>query len=371
LFDEQSEDVRSVDGFIDDVPSTSTPTTLKAGAVGVLFPGAGTSGAARSLSLGLGPETSGECNPAAVETEPASATGVQTVCFFGQEDAGVPAAAIEQVVEILGNDEWVHIRLTMNPNFVDNTYGDNAIGWESRGAGAPGGAGPGAGGPGAGGPGAGGPGAEPKPPKEPMAAPAAGEEPREPGAERKPPKEPMAGVASPGDKAGHTFGDLVGSDHTEMLLLDGNGDAAVHFRLDYLSAAANVSGFASLGVDGGEGRMVLGEQPWILASTSSMDRNLNACELAGFEESSPATDAQYTPNPDASDWDYRVSYEAWVSVEAFGAAGFGSALIENVHASPSKAGSNTLDVLPAPCPVDPTTPEAQPEPLPPVLSTIR
>ncbi|MEY4550265.1 MAG: hypothetical protein RL685_6460, partial [Pseudomonadota bacterium] len=276
LFDEQSEDVRSVDGFVDDAPSTSTSTTLKAGSVGVLFPGAGTSGAARSLSLGLGPDTSSECNPAAVDSEPGSATGVQTVCFFGQEDPGVPAAAIEQVVEILGNDEWVHIRLTMNPNFVDNTYGDNAISWASRGAGAPAGAGPGA------------EPKEPKEPKEPRAAgeEPAGEEPREPpppaeppvaGAE--PPKEPRTAMAPPGNKVGHTFGDLVGSDHTEMLLLDGNGDAAVHFRLDYLSAAANVSGYASLGVEGGEGRMVLGERPWILASTSSMDRNLNACGL--------------------------------------------------------------------------------------------
>ena len=51
--------------------------------------------------------------------------------------------------------------------------------------------------------------------------------------------------------------------------------------------------------------------------------------------------------------------------------GFGSALIENVHASPSKGADNTLDVLPAPCPVDPSTPDAQPEPLPPVLTVIR
>ena len=47
-------------------------------------------------------------------------------------------------------------------------------------------------------------------------------------------------------------------------------------------------------------------------------------------------DAAYTPNADATDWDYRVSYEIWVSSEAFAEAGFGSALIENVHASPSK-----------------------------------
>ena len=74
---------------------------------------------------------------------------------------------------------------------------------------------------------------------------------------------------------------------------------------------------------------------------------------------------------DATDWDYRVSYEIWVSPEAFGAAGFGSALIENVHASPSKLTDNTVDVTPAPCPVDPSQPEAQPEPVPVVLENIR
>jgi len=366
LFDEETGDVRAVDGFVEDV-AAPTPTTLKAGTVANLFPGAGTSGAARSLSLGLGPETSGECNPEPAASVPAT-DGVQTVCFFGQEESE-PAAAIEQVVEILGNDEWVHIRLTLNPAFVDNTYGETAVGWGASGAG--------------------GPGAEPKPPKEPPAAGAEPKPPKEPaaaGAETPAPPEPPAAGAEPPEppareprarpapsaKAGHTFQDLVGSDHTEMVLLDANGEPALHFRLDYLSqASALTSGYASLGTEGGEGRMDLGEQPWILASTTSMDRNLNACGLAGFEENSPETDADYTPNPDASDWDYRVSYELWVSVEAFGSAGFGSALIENVHASPSKASGNTLDVLPAPCPVDPSTPEAQPEPLPAVLTDIR
>lgn len=157
-----------------------------------------------------------------------------------------------------------------------------------------------------------------------------------------------------------------------MVLLDANGVPALHFRLDYLSAAAELpSGYASLGVVGGEGRMQLGEQSSIFASTTSLDRNLNACGLSAFVENSPATDSEYTPNPEASAWDYRVSYDVWVSLEAFGEAGFGSALIENVHASPSKLPGNTVDVSPAPCPADPAIPGATPPPVPAVLQNIR
>lgn len=146
----------------------------------------------------------------------------------------------------------------------------------------------------------------------------------------------------------------------------------MHFKLDYVSETATAaSGYASLGVSGGEGKLIVGQPEWILASATSIDRNLNACGLGSFLENSPQTDATYSPNANASDWDYRVAYEVWVSSEAFGNAGFGSALIANVHASPSKAAGDTTDVLPAPCPVDPSNPEAVPQPLPVVLQTIR
>jgi hypothetical protein len=155
-------------------------------------------------------------------------------------------------------------------------------------------------------------------------------------------------------------------------LLDANGNVALHFKIDYVSESASApSGYASLGVTGGEGKLIVGRPEWVLATATSIDRDLNACELSSFVEDSPATDASYTPNADASAWDYRVAYEVWVSTEAFGDAGFGSALIENVHASPSKAAGDTADVLPAPCPVDPSDPDAVPEPLPVVLQTIR
>jgi hypothetical protein len=102
-----------------------------------------------------------------------------------------------------------------------------------------------------------------------------------------------------------------------------------------------------------------------------MDRNLEACALSGFLEDSPATDAAYTPNPDAAKWDFRAPYEVWISADAFGTAGFGSALIELVHASPSKLAGDSVDVTPAPCPADPENPELAPQPLPQVLSNLR
>jgi hypothetical protein len=146
----------------------------------------------------------------------------------------------------------------------------------------------------------------------------------------------------------------------------------MHFKLDYISESNEAaSGYASLGVSGGEGKLIVGEPEWVLATATSIERNLEACGLSSFIEDSPATDAAYTPNASASDWDYRVAYEIWVASDAFGSVGFGSALIENVHASPSKLEGNTVDVSPAPCPIDPGIPGATPEPVPVVLQNIR
>jgi hypothetical protein len=146
----------------------------------------------------------------------------------------------------------------------------------------------------------------------------------------------------------------------------------MHFKLDYISESDEAaSGYASLGVSGGEGKLIVGEPEWVLATATSIERNLEACGLDSFTENSPATDAAYTPNASATDWDYRVAYEIWVASDAFGSVGFGSALIENVHASPSKLAGNTVDVLPAPCPIDPEIPGATPEPVPVVLQNIR
>lgn len=393
-----SNDFPSADG-------TETTATLKQASISANFLGAGTSGAAAPLSVGLGPDTSNACDPTPAAGASA-ATPVQHVCFFSKDDPTELAASIEQVVEVVGTKEWVHLRLTLSPNFVDNTYGQNAIGWGDTDTGA------GASGPGAERPskpaGDTPPGMNPPPPApgEPAGPrgnaappPQAGDAPPPapgnappPGDAPAPPAQPGAGgppgpgagpgaadagpgAAGPQPHAGghgHTFRDLVESDHAEIQLLDASGQVAMEFRLDYLSASdAAPSGYAALGVSGGEGRLSVGDPSWILASTSSMSRNLNACGLGSFLTDSPETDESYTPNPAAGDWDYRVAYEVWVSTAAFGDAGFGSALIQLVHASPSKQGGASLNVAPAPCPTDPDDVNATPEPLPPVLATIR
>ncbi|HWO08649.1 MAG TPA: hypothetical protein VNN80_04195, partial [Polyangiaceae bacterium] len=287
--------------FGDDLDNPAQTGSLSAAVT--TFPGGGTSGAAQPLSAALAPESSAECNPQPSPTAPASQADVQTVCFFDPGTPDVPAATIEQVIEVVGNDEWVHVRLTLNPDFVDNTFGDNAIGWGGDGDDAADPAAPDAPGePGEpaapaepGGPVDGADAPEPPaPPGEAGATPppapggAGAAPPRDeagpqgPGAERPDPAGP--GPRGPG-KGGHTLKDLVGSDHAELQLLDANGILAMHFKIDYISESeAAASGFASLGVSGGEGALIVGEPEWVLAATTSLDRNLNACSLGSFTE---------------------------------------------------------------------------------------
>jgi hypothetical protein len=144
---------------------------------------------------------------------------------------------------------------------------------------------------------------------------------------------------------------LVKSDHALLSLTNRDGKVAVQFKLDYISEDPSApSGFASLGVSGGEGKMIVGDQKWIVKYSTSIDENLNERGYKNYTVDSPATDTSYTPNPDAPEWDYRVVYEVWVDIAAFGPKGFGDATIESVHASPSKESSNTVVVKRDDCP---------------------
>ena len=148
---------------------------------------------------------------------------------------------------------------------------------------------------------------------------------------------------------GHTFNDLVGSDHAEFDLSDATGATALSFDLDYISSDASaLSGYATLGVGGGDGKMLSGDASAIAYASTSLDRDLNACGYSSYTTDSPATDSSYTPNAATPDWDYRVVYDVWVKASAF-AGGFGAATIPYVHASPAKL-SATLPVTPGPCP---------------------
>ena len=261
-----------------------------------LFPGSGTSDAGDPLTNGM------LCD--SVPGQPVPVIEQIAECYYDKNDPTALAATLEQVLECVEEGDSIHVRLTFHPWFVDNTYGENAIGWDARAA-----------------------------MMDPMGM-------------MKMPKPKMG-------KSGHTFKDLVGSDHAEILLKDKNGKVVLQFKLDYISEdASRPSGYGSLGVKGGEGKVIVGDGDAVLRWMTSIDLNLNDRGYASYTENSPATDDKFTANADAPEWDYRVVYEAWIDVRVFGAAGFEGASIEFVHASPSKAQSNTLEVEPGDCPCE-------------------
>ena len=76
--------------------------------------------------------------------------------------------------------------------------------------------------------------------------------------------------------SGHTFDNLVGSDHAQFLGYDANGVLKLDIKQDYITAASGTpSGYDSLGVTGGEGRVNLGSAANILQWATSEDYNLN------------------------------------------------------------------------------------------------
>jgi len=239
---------------------------------------------APALQAGVGPDTADACD-AASALLPGMPTGPGVVreCFFGSDPT--PEATVERVVESVDDTDLIHVRVTFNPHFVDNSYGDTAIGWADS------------------------------------------------------------------KKGTHTFADLVGSDHAELLFTNTQNDVALHVKLDYLSAdPSQPSGYGTLGVSGGEGDVLVGNPAHVREVATSIDRNLNGCGYGVYLTSSPASDAAYTPHAAAPNWDFRVVYELWVAAEAFGSSGFGGVVLEYVHASPSKTGENTIIVEEGPCP---------------------
>jgi hypothetical protein len=270
------------------------------------FPGAGTT-AGDPLRPGSGPGTARDCGGGgAAMSPPTQVITRATQCFYSSTTittTSTPSATIEQITEVIDGKTVLHLRITFDPGFVDNTYGANAVGWNA------------------------------------------------------PPATDGGKMPKPGK--GHSFNDLVGSDHVELELNDASGALALHFKLDYISAdPSRPCGYGTLGVSGGEGKMLLGSASSILAASTSLDRNLNGCGYCNAVDS-PATDAVYTPNPATPRWDYRVVYEVWIDAAAFGAAGPGDILLQNVHASPSKAATNTVSVKKGRCP--PTWPECTPD----------
>lgn len=157
------------------------------------------------------------------------------------------------------------------------------------------------------------------------------------------------GTNSIGWPGGHTFSELVGSDHLLISLFDGANAKKMELKLDYITAStAAPSGYKCLGVTGGEGDVILGNVDDVLNVVTSLDKNFNEYGYV-LTSNSPATDVDYTPNPTYPNWIYEVWYEVEVKLSAFGAAGFGSVGIAGIHASPSKTGNNTEYVTPGSC----------------------
>lgn len=171
-------------------------------------------------------------------------------------------------------------------------------------------------------------------------------------------------------RRGHRWTDLTKSDHAELILKNTRGEITLRFKLDYVTEdPSKPSGYGSLGVKGGDGSMLVGDASAIVKWATSIDRNLNERGYGEYIPDSPATDKNFTANPDAPDWDFRVVYEAWVDLAAFGDVGFGGATIEYVHASPAKAQNDTIETEPGECPPcednDPDTDCGPPPPPPP------
>jgi hypothetical protein len=150
-------------------------------------------------------------------------------------------------------------------------------------------------------------------------------------------------------KGHHNFKDLVESDKCEIFFADANGNLAMHLIVDYITQSQGASsGYACLGVTGGEGNVIMGDASDVLAARSSLHVNLNDYGYV-LTQDSPATDKNYTPNPTYPKWIFDVWYEVWVKWSAFGAGGPSRAYITGIHASPSKIGPKSLTVTPGQC----------------------
>jgi len=201
---------------------------------------------------------------------------------------------------VTGGQLWVHedtgtgdvtVLFTQPLTLVDNTYGDNAVGWGKS-------------------------------------------------------------VAPSGKN--HNFKDLIGSDKARFVFTDGAGRTVLDVTADYMSASSDPSGYGSLGVTGRDGAVDFGDASDVLAVATSLDYNFNSLGHV-LTADSPATDADYTPNPTYAGWVFEVTYEMRVAGAPFGEAGFGGVDIPIVHDSPNKIGRNKVYPEPGPPVPEPAT----------------
>jgi len=148
---------------------------------------------------------------------------------------------------------------------------------------------------------------------------------------------------------GHSFQDLWKSDRAQFLFYDGNGNQVMDISVDYLDVDGSApSGYASQGVIGGDGSVNFGNPSWVLGWSTSLDYDLNSAAYPNLTIDSPDPGQNYY-DPNYPNWIFDVIYSVDVDKAAFGQAGFGYVTIPYIHASPSRVGENTVSVYPGPC----------------------
>lgn len=160
---------------------------------------------------------------------------------------------------------------------------------------------------------------------------------------------------------GHKFSDLVGSDHAGFQLADAGDVVRLSFNVDYISADATApSGYRSLGVLGGDGKMLIGTSTGITATTS-LANNLNNINIPGLFNAShvqqfgsvnllidsPPTDAAHATyvisDPTLTGWDFHDTYYVTISAAKLASLGFDPLTwtvepnVDQLHNSPAKA----------------------------------
>ena len=143
----------------------------------------------------------------------------------------------------------------------------------------------------------------------------------------------------------------MGSDKLEFRFFDKNGNVVLDFYQDYISATTDLakypSGYASLGVAGGEGEMLSGSAANIVSWTTSLSENLNhpsnLANKAALIVNSPTSlvggNVVVDPAKAPGGWDYINSYTAVIKGSAFTAGGgFGGVAVPDQHNSPNKLG---------------------------------
>jgi hypothetical protein len=167
---------------------------------------------------------------------------------------------------------------------------------------------------------------------------------------------------------GHTFGNLVGSDHAGFQLVDASGVVKLDFAIDYISVKAGApSGYASLGATGGDGGINIaadGQAAAGISGDSSLARNLNTLGyfVAGAQVTSTKTAVNgtdllvdspktvntvddytlVTPNPWVNGWDFHDAYYVTISAARLASLGFNASTwkvqpnADELHNSPAK-----------------------------------